>query len=94
MLGNTSAGHESVPLAIYCACSSDDFETAVVAAVRCGGDTDTIAAMAGAIAGARFGSTAIPSRWLAALEDGPRGKSHVERLAGRLAVATTTTVPP
>jgi poly(ADP-ribose) glycohydrolase ARH3 len=89
LLGNTSAAHESVPLAIYCVCSSEDFEAAVVAAVRSGGDTDTIAAMAGAVAGARFGGTAIPSRWLAALEDGPRGRTHVERLAERLAVATT-----
>ena len=29
-----------------------------------GGDTDTIAAVTGAIAGARFGATALPDRWL------------------------------
>jgi len=29
-----------------------------------GGDTDTIAAVAGAVAGARFGGEALPDRWL------------------------------
>ena len=53
-------------------------------AVRLGGDTDTIAAMTGAIVGARDGLTAIPARWLAALEDGHRGRTYVEQLADRL----------
>ncbi len=34
--------------------------------------------------GARAGASAIPGRWLTALEDGPRGRSHVERLARAL----------
>jgi ADP-ribosylglycohydrolase len=40
--------------------------------------------MTGAIAGARGGAGSIPARWLAALEDGDRGRSHVEQLATRL----------
>ncbi len=83
-LGNSAVGDESVPTAIYAAVSQRRFEDAVSFAVRCGGDTDTIGAMAGAIAGARDGASAIPGRWLAALEDGPRGRSHVERLARAL----------
>jgi hypothetical protein len=51
--------------------------------VRCGGDTDTLGAMAGAVAAARTGASAIPSQWLDALEEGPKGRSHVERLAYR-----------
>lgn len=85
MLGNSSAAHRSVPLAIHSAASNHDFDTCVSYAVRCGGDTDTIAAMAGAIAGARFGAGNIPSRWLDVLERGPRGREHVEGLAIRLA---------
>ena len=58
--------------------------------MRCGGNTDTIAALAGAITGARAGATrAIPARWLDVLEDGPKGRSHVERLAEQLAAART-----
>lgn len=39
------------------------FEDAVVRAVMLGRDTDTVAAVAGSIAGARWGIQAIPSRW-------------------------------
>jgi ADP-ribosylglycohydrolase len=60
--------------------------------VRCGGDTDTIAAMAGAISGASYGAAAIPAAWIEVLEDGPKGRSHVQRLADRLAEARTSSL--
>lgn len=41
-----------------------DFEEAVAAAASCGGDTDTVAAIVGALAGAYHGASAIPERWL------------------------------
>lgn len=84
-LGNGWSGYESVPAAVYAATAHDSFEQAVTFAVRCGGDADTIGAMAGAIAGAREGAAAIPARWLEALEDGAKGRSHVESLAEQLA---------
>ena len=86
-LGSSSAGPESVPLAVYAALARRSFPQAVAFAVRCGGDTDTVAAMAGAIAGGRDGAEAIPARWLDALEAGPRGRDHVEELAAALARA-------
>lgn len=42
-----------------------DFEAALVATVGAGGDTDTNAAVAGALLGAALGIAAIPSRWVA-----------------------------
>lgn len=84
-LGNSSAGHESVPAAIYAVCAHGSFEAAVRFAIRCGGDTDTIGAMAGAIAGALHGAHSIPPRWTEALEDGPRGRRYVVELAAALA---------
>jgi poly(ADP-ribose) glycohydrolase ARH3 len=90
LLGNSATGHESVPTAIFAAASQLGFEQAVGFAVRCGGDTDTLGAMAGALAGAACGSTSIPARWLDALEDGERGRRYVERLAGALAEAALT----
>jgi poly(ADP-ribose) glycohydrolase ARH3 len=84
-LGSSSAAHESVPTAILAAIEADSFASALTYAIRCGGDTDTVGAMCGAIAGARFGHHAIPDRWLDALENGERGQSHVESLAGSLA---------
>jgi poly(ADP-ribose) glycohydrolase ARH3 len=86
-LGSSSDAGESVCAAIYSALAHPAFEAAVRFAVRLGGDTDTVAAMSGAIAGARNGVQSIPPRWLDALEDGERGRSHVERLAARLAVS-------
>jgi poly(ADP-ribose) glycohydrolase ARH3 len=62
-LGNGVSAANSVVTALYCFLASDDFEDTVVRAIRIGGDTDTIAAMAGALAGARYGATAIPEMW-------------------------------
>ncbi|MFO7567283.1 MAG: ADP-ribosylglycohydrolase family protein [Enhygromyxa sp.] len=43
---------------------AESFEHALVTAVNLGGDTDTIGAMVGALAGARYGLNAIPSSWI------------------------------
>lgn len=83
-LGNSSRGQDSVPAAIYAAAAHESVEEAITFGIRCGGDTDTIGAMAGAIAAARLGAAAIPARWLDALEQGPKGRGHVECLADRL----------
>lgn len=88
-LGNSSDARESVCAAVYVALAHPDFEQAVGFAVGLGGDTDTVAAMTGAIVGARDGAQSIPVRWLDALEDGDRGRSHVKRLAARLAALTS-----
>ena len=44
------------------------FEEAIIGAVNHGGDADTIAAITGSIAGARFGYDAIPQRWIDQLD--------------------------
>ena len=82
--GTPSAAPQSVPAAVYAATAHGTFEEAVTFAVACGGDTDTIAAMAGAVSGAHLGADVIPARWLDALEGGHRGRRHVEELAERL----------
>lgn len=83
--GISSRADESVAAAVLAGSRAGGFEQAVTVAIRAGGDTDTVGAMAGAIAGARFGAAAIPQRWLDVLEDGERGRSHVEALAHQLA---------
>ncbi|RME40900.1 MAG: ADP-ribosylglycohydrolase family protein, partial [Deltaproteobacteria bacterium] len=45
----------TVPEALICALEAEDFEDAVRNAVSLGGDADTLAAIAGAVAEARFG---------------------------------------
>jgi poly(ADP-ribose) glycohydrolase ARH3 len=81
----TSAAAGSVPLAVSAAALATTFEDALTRAIRAGGDTDTAGAMAGAIAGARFGASAIPARWIDALEDGAHGRRYVQALADQLA---------
>ncbi|GAB7010738.1 ADP-ribosylglycohydrolase family protein [Halorubrum trueperi] len=49
--------------------SAESAEEAIVTAVNRGGDTDTIGAIAGAVAGARFGASALPDRWLDAIDE-------------------------
>ena len=83
-LESSSDARQSACSAIYAAVAHPAFEQAVTFAVGLGGDADTVAAMTGAIAGARDGDASIPSRWLDALEDGERGRRHVEQLATRL----------
>ena len=92
-LGNSAIGHESVPTAMLAAASHTGFEEAVSFAVRCGGDTDTLGAMTGALAGAACGGASIPARWLDALENGHRGRRYVERLAYALLDSSTRIVP-
>jgi ADP-ribosyl-[dinitrogen reductase] hydrolase len=50
--------------------ATDGFESALVDVVNRGGDSDTTGAILGMIAGALYGSEAIPKRWLCALDRG------------------------
>ncbi len=68
---------ESVPPAIGAFVLTNNFRDAVVLAVNLGGDTDTIGAMAGAIAGAYYGYTQIPPEWLKWLENRAKGRDYV-----------------
>jgi ADP-ribosyl-[dinitrogen reductase] hydrolase len=79
--------YHSVPVALHAWFSSPhDFASAITGAIRCGGDTDTVGAIAGAIVGAGVGKEGIPPQWLADLWDWPRGVRWIERLAERAAI--------
>jgi ADP-ribosylglycohydrolase len=59
---------QAVPVALYAAARHrDDLRAAVTSAVRCGGDTDSTAALAGAVVGASLGAEAVPADWRAGL---------------------------
>ncbi len=47
--------------------TTKSFEDTLATAIDLGGDTDTVACVAGAFAGATYGLEAIPDRWLAAV---------------------------
>jgi len=59
---------------------SSSYREVIERAVRFGQDTDTTAAIAGGLAGIRFGRSGIPAEWLA----GMRGRNIVEPLVDRL----------
>lgn len=54
---------------------TDNFEDAVAYAVYRGGDADTIGAITGGLAGAIYGASEIPLRWINALENEPNRKT-------------------
>lgn len=72
-LGTTGYVVETVASALYCFLRTpSDFLTTVSAAVRGGGDTDTIAAIAGAISGAYNGIANMPEHLVGQVEDSNR----------------------
>lgn len=62
-----------------------DFRETIQSVIRCGGDTDTTAAIAGALAGCDVGREGIPAKWLNDLKDWPRSTIWLQRVADRLA---------
>lgn len=86
--GSGIEAHRSVVTAICCfGLHPTRYDRAIGRALSLGGDVDTVAAMAGALAGAHLGPAAVPPRLLARLEEGPRGRQYVERVARDLARA-------
>lgn len=63
----------------------NDYRLAIMDVVRCGGDTDTTAAILGGIIGARVGEAGIPQEWIAGLWEWPRSTTWMEQLGKRLA---------
>jgi len=70
----------SLQTALHDGLSAESAEDAIVTAVNRGGDTDTIGAIAGAVAGARFGASTLPDRWLTALDTTAELESLAEQL--------------
>jgi poly(ADP-ribose) glycohydrolase ARH3 len=85
VLGSTLQAHRSVVTAIALfAAERGDYLKAVGRCVALGDDTDTLAAMAGALCGALGGTAAVPDSMLDKLEDDERGRTHIRRLAEKL----------
>lgn len=65
----SSSGYviHSLEAALWCALTSNSYAETVLKAVNLGSDTDTVAAIAGGLAGVYYGEDAIPEDWRAAI---------------------------
>ncbi|MCM1965808.1 ADP-ribosylglycohydrolase family protein [Streptomyces sp. G1] len=87
--------------AVWALRTTTGFAEAVRAAVDLGGDTDTVAAVTGTLAGARYGAAAVPESWTAPLHvpvpgygDHVLDAAALRELARRLATAGAASAAP
>lgn len=89
-LGNRIEALHSVPTAVASfALHPESFVEAVGNVILLGGDTDTLAAMAGAVSGAYLGANRLPARLVGLLESSPKGRDYLVGLADGLFAAYT-----
>jgi poly(ADP-ribose) glycohydrolase ARH3 len=85
VLGTGIAAQEAVPMALYCFLRNpESFAQVIHSAIFAGGDTDTIACMAGAISGAFLGIDAIPIHWRDAIHEEKYSAREIDGLGDRL----------
>lgn len=85
ILGNGIEAQRSVVTSIACfALSPTSYADAVGRAISLGGDTDTIAAMTGALSGTHLGVAGLPMQLVDQLENGKQGRDEIVLLANQL----------
>ncbi len=72
---------DTLEAAVWCLLTTDSYRECVLKAVNLGDDTDTVAAVAGSLAGALYGYEAIPKEWLEKLQ----GRDYIEKMCERAA---------
>ncbi len=79
----SSSGYvvDSLEAALWAVVSTETFEDAVLKAVNLGDDADTVGAITGQIAGARYGAAAIPEHLTAGLYDFERIERKAQLIA-------------
>ena len=60
------------------------FDHVLSEVITCGGDTDTVAAIAGGICGAEVGEDGMPKEWIDGIFDWPRSVGYIRRVASAL----------
>ncbi len=59
---------DSIEAAVWCLITTDSYKECMLKAINLGDDTDTVAAIAGGLAGLYYGYEAIPEDWLAVIK--------------------------
>jgi ADP-ribosylglycohydrolase len=76
---------DTLEAALWCFLTTNTYRDAVLKAVNLGKDTDTTAAVTGALAGITYGLDGIPAEWL----DSLAGAKDICRIAGAMTEAMT-----
>lgn len=76
---------DTVEVAVWAFITSDNFQDGALKAINLGGDSDTIGAVYGQLAGAYYGLAGIPQDWLDKLYD----CKEIEQLAAQLSAIST-----
>jgi ADP-ribosyl-[dinitrogen reductase] hydrolase len=71
---------DTLQSALWCFLKTGSFEEALIAAVNCGDDVNSLTAVAGALSGAHYGVESIPARWLDVLEHREALMSFAQRI--------------
>jgi ADP-ribosylglycohydrolase len=64
---------------VWCFLNHDDYPSTVLAAVNLGNDTDTIGALAGGLAGIRYGLSGVPASWSSEIAAGDSVVSEINK---------------
>ena len=67
-MNNTGWAVSTLEAALWAFNTTETFEEGMIAAVNLGGDSDSIGAVCGQIAGSYYGFNAIPERWVKAVK--------------------------
>ena len=86
-VNNSGWAVSTLEAALWAFNTTESFEDALVAAVNLGGDSDTIGAVCGQIAGAYYGFEAIPDRWVKAVKTWQKVDERIERFLDALGEA-------
>jgi ADP-ribosylglycohydrolase len=84
--GVSGYAYRSVPVALYAWLRHrNDARAGIEAIMRCGGDTDTVGAIAGSLYGLDRGEVAFPVDWIADIHDWPLSSAVLRRAGQALA---------